>query len=106
MAQTEVIELLRLYILMLNKAGLEVRKAFLYGSYARNEATEESDIDVMIISENFDDHNVEAKAKAWQLTSKVDRRIEPFAISLKKYIANDSALLNEVRKEGIEIAIG
>ena len=106
MAQRDVIRLLQQYIMILNEAGLKIKKAFLYGSYARNEANLDSDIDVMLISENFDDNNIEIKAKAWQLTNKVDRRIEPFTLGMKRFLADDdSALIAEIRKDGIEIAI-
>jgi predicted nucleotidyltransferase len=36
------------YIKILNESGLNIEKAFLFGSAARNEVQEESDIDVMI----------------------------------------------------------
>ncbi len=53
MAQTEIIKLLQAYIKMLNEAGLKISKAFLYGSYARNDSNEDSDIDVMLVSEKL-----------------------------------------------------
>ena len=31
----------------------DVRKAYIFGSYARGEATEESDVDIMISNDNF-----------------------------------------------------
>jgi len=65
---------------LLNEAGLKVQKAFLYGSFARNEANADSDIDVMLVSENFNNNDLKLKAKAWQLTRKADLRIEPFTI--------------------------
>lgn len=104
MAQREVIKLLQLYIQMLNESGLQIDKAFLYGSFARNEARDDSDIDVMLVSGNFDNNDIKAKAKAWQLTPKVDLRIEPFTIGSKRFFSDDdSALVDQVKKEGIEI---
>ncbi len=41
MAQSEIIKLLQSYIRLLNEAGLKIQKAFLYGSYASNEARAE-----------------------------------------------------------------
>jgi len=106
MAQGEIIKLLQAYVRLLNDAGLNISKAILFGSFARNEGREGSDIDVMLVSENFDENNINEKARVWQLTSKVDTRIEPFAIGLKNFFSdNDSALLDRVKKEGIEIAI-
>ena len=105
MAQGDVIRLLQLYIRLLNDAGLRIQKAFLYGSFARNEASADSDIDVMLVSEQFDSNDIKEKAKAWQLTRKVDLRIEPFTIGAKRFFSDDdSALVDQVKKEGIEIA--
>ena len=105
MAQSEIIKLLQSYILLLNAAGLKIQKAFLYGSFARNEARPDSDIDVMLVSENFDNNNIDEKAKAWQLTRKIDLRIEPFTIGSKRFFSgDDSVLVDQVKKEGIEIA--
>jgi len=105
MAQSEIIKLLQLYVRLLNEAGLKVQKAFLYGSFARNEANADSDIDVMLISENFNNNDLKLKAKAWQLTRKVDLRIEPFTIGSNHFFSDDdSALVDQVKKEGIEIA--
>ncbi len=105
MAQGDVIRLLQLYVRLLNEAGLKIQKAFLYGSFARNDAKADSDIDVMLVSDNFDSNDVKIKAKAWQLTRKVDLRIEPFTIGTKRFFSDDdSALVDQVKKEGIEIA--
>ncbi len=105
MAQSDVIKLLQLYVRILNEAGLRIQKAFLYGSFARNQASEDSDIDVMLVSDSFDADDIKIKAKAWQLTRKVDLRIEPFTIGSKRFFSdNDSALVDQVKKEGIEIS--
>ena len=104
MAQDDVIKLLRKYIILLKASGIPVTKAFLYGSYARNEATENSDIDVMLISEIFNQNNDKIRAKAWMTTEKIDVRIEPYMISLHKFLSdNVSPLLQIVKREGIEI---
>jgi predicted nucleotidyltransferase len=44
MLQQDVIKIVKQYINNLNSGGLPILKAYLYGSYARNEATEKSDI--------------------------------------------------------------
>ena len=49
MAQSEIIKLLQSYVLLLNEAGLKIQKAFLYGSFARNEARQDSDQECAIL---------------------------------------------------------
>ena len=104
MAQSEVIKILKRYCLLLNISGIPVEKAFLYGSYSRNEETPESDIDIMIVSPVFDEGDDLVKAKAWRLTEKINLKIEPSTVGLKKFLTDDvSPLLQIVKQEGIEI---
>ena len=104
MVKREIIDKIRLYCLHLNASGIIVDKAFLFGSWARNEAITDSDIDVMIVSSSFDQPDNTLKTKAWRITEKVDLRIEPYTISLEKFLSDDvSPLLQIVKKEGIEI---
>ena len=105
MAQQEVIELLKRYILLLNTEGLSVSKAYLFGSYSTGTATDQSDIDVMIVSDRYDSNDDAAIGKAWRLTRKISTRIEPFLISTKKfYTDNASPLISTIKANGIEIA--
>lgn len=90
----------------MNSSGIPVSMAYLYGSYSRNEATPESDIDILIVSQIFDEQNDLLKVKAWRLTEKVNNKIEPYIIGLKKFNTDDvSPLLQIIKKEGIEIPL-
>jgi len=93
------------YIRILNDSGLLIDKAFLFGSAARNDWNEGSDIDVMLVSKRFDDSSDDlAYGLIWKLTRKVDRRIEPFAVGLSRFNNDEvSPLLQIVKKEGIPI---
>lgn len=53
MAKREVIEILKKYISLLKTEGIPVEKAFLYGSYLSNTATDDSDIDLILITETL-----------------------------------------------------
>jgi uncharacterized protein len=106
MLQEEVIDKIRRYCLLLNNAGIRVERAFLYGSWARKEGTNASDIDVMIISPDFDSHDIMLKVKAWRLTESVDTRIEPYSVGSKKFAHDEvSPLLQVVKDEGLEIQL-
>ena len=102
MAKSEVIEILRSYIYLLRAEGISVHKAFLYGSYLSNTATNESDIDLMIVTENENDDNL--AGKIWKLTKKVNSRIEPFLVGTSRFNSNDnSPLVDLVKRTGLEI---
>ena len=104
MSKREVINKLKKYLLKLNNAGIPIQKAFLYGSYVNGTANEESDIDVMLVSEVFGNNDINIKVKAWLFTQDIDSRIEPYTVGLQRFIDDDvSPLLEIVRREGLEI---
>ena len=106
MATSEVIELLKNYILLLNTEGISVYKAYLFGSYSTNTASEMSDIDVMIVSDNYDETDDETAGKMWRLTRKINTKIEPFLIGINKFNDDSSSpLVNMIKSNGIEIAL-
>jgi len=104
MARSEIIELLKKYILLLNAEGVSVNKAFLFGSYSTDTATENSDIDVMLVSNKFDENDDLIIGKIWKLTRKINTKIEPFLIGNKKFNEdNTSPLISNIKDKGIEI---
>ncbi len=103
MDKNEVIEIIRTYIYLLRSEGISVDKAFLYGSYLTNTATNESDIDLMIVTDNDTDDYL--AGKIWNLTRKVNSRIEPFLVGTERFYSNDnSPLVDLVKRTGLEIA--
>lgn len=102
MAQREVIEILKKYILLLKSEGITVDKAFLFGSYLSNTASDESDIDLMIVTEN--EHDDYLAGKVWALTNKINTKIEPFLIGRKRFNSVDnSPLIQMIKTNGLEI---
>lgn len=104
MAKNEVIELLKKYILLLNAEGISVYKAYLFGSYSTDTASDLSDIDVMIVSDKYDESDDVAAGKIWKLTRKINTKIEPFLIGMNKYRDDSSSpLVNMIKTTGTEI---
>ncbi len=105
MAGESIIEVLKRYIQLLRNEGVRIDKAFLYGSYLTGNQTEESDIDLMLVSDQFDVSNDLLAGKIWALTRNVNSRIEPYMVGSKRF-ENDqiSPILQIVKKEGLEIA--
>ena len=106
MADQQIINIIKNYIQLLNSEGFGISKAFLYGSFAAGNDTESSDIDLMLLSNSLSDNDVDKKSRAWVLTRKVDSRIEPYLVNLKRFQTDDSSPLIEiVKKEGVEIEV-
>lgn len=104
MVRSEIIELLRKYVMLLNLEGVSVNKAFLFGSYSTDTASESSDIDVMIVSDKYDENDDMIIGKIWKLTRKINTKIEPFFIGDRKFREdNASPLINMIKDKGIEI---
>jgi predicted nucleotidyltransferase len=105
MAEEKIVNIIREYCNLLNSSGIAIERAFLYGSRAKNALDENSDIDIMIVSSEFD-NNDDAGIKAWSLTRKVDTRIEPYAIGSQEFETHfSSPVIQTVLHEGIEIKL-
>ncbi|PZX58152.1 nucleotidyltransferase domain-containing protein [Algoriphagus chordae] len=104
MAESEVVDLLKKFVEVLKAEGISVSKAFLYGSYSEGTAISESDIDVLLVSDEFEGNNDLLAGKIWRLTSKVSSRIEPFLVGTSEYEdSNNSPLVTKVKEVGIQI---
>lgn len=102
MAKNEVIEILKLYINLLRTEGIFVDKAFLFGSYLTDSATSDSDIDLMIVTDNENDDYL--AGKIWKLTRNINSKIEPFLVGKNRFYSNDnSPLIDLVKRTGLEI---
>ena len=76
-----------------------VKKAILFGSYAKNLQTKKSDIDIVIDSEGKL-LNINFYGLLEEIVEKMDKKIDLFEIS---EIKKDSPLYNNIQKEGIII---
>jgi uncharacterized protein len=106
MVDQQILSRIKKYVSLLNGEGFDISRVFLYGSFARGEANETSDIDLMLLSETLNDEDVQKKGRAWVLTRQVDSRIEPLLVSAKRFQSDDSSpILEVVRQEGVELGI-
>lgn len=104
MLQQDAINIIRNYVSNLNNAGIVIYKTYLFGSYARNQANENSDIDVLLVSDAFDTDDDVVLSKPWSPKYRQDYRIEPVAIGRKQFQSDtNSIILEVVRNEGLEI---
>ena len=93
----------------INKFIEEIKKKYnvtaiiLFGSYAKGTENEDSDIDIAIISSDFNDI-IEDGAKLIGLTWKIDTRIEPHPITTEDYKKISNPFIREVVDTGIKVA--
>jgi predicted nucleotidyltransferase len=104
MAQKRASEIVKFFQECLREKGLKVSKIVVFGSQARGTATEESDIDLVIVSEDFKRKNIFKRAN---LTKDAEiRTIKKFMVPLdiitltpEKY-ENRTSLAAEYAREG------
>jgi predicted nucleotidyltransferase len=91
------------YISLIKKNFKGIRKAILFGSYARNNERQESDIDIALIFDELNDNEkFDLQVQLMLLASQIDSRIEPHPISKEDFNSN-SPFVNEIKRTGIEI---
>ena len=81
----------------------KIEAIILFGSYAKGTENEDSDIDIAIISSDFNDI-IEDGAKLIGLTWKIDIRIEPHPILSEDYKKVSNPFVREVVDTGIKVA--
>jgi predicted nucleotidyltransferase len=90
------------YIRELERNKIPIRKAVLFGSYARGSAKPESDIDVALISEVFSGDRFKDRQKIIPLRRNIDSRIEPLPFTPEDF-DNGGMLAEEIKKNGVVI---
>ena len=90
------------------KAGLEsiygerLQGVYLYGSYARGDADDESDVDVLVVLDHCDHYAIEVdqtSALVSELSLKYDRSISRVFVSERDWSGRESPFLLNVREE-------
>ena len=99
MDKNEAIEKVRKYRDLLVKQ-MNIEQVFLYGSYAKGNYREDSDIDVVIVVNNLSGDFFSIHPLLWKLRRQIDDRIEPVLIDREH---DRARFLDEIKKEGIEI---
>lgn len=101
-------KIIKKYIDTLKKSGIEISKVFLFGSFAYGKPDKDSDIDLLIVSPQFDNttDDDEFLAKLWLATEIVDFSIEPIGIGERFFCSGKfSPLLDLIKNKGVEIVL-
>ena len=99
MDNTEIINKLVSYKLLVSKY-FDVDQVVLYGSYAKGNEREDSDIDVAVIVNSIDQDFFSYAPLLWKLRRDIDDRIEPVLIEKNK---DESGFLKEIMRTGLVI---
>lgn len=94
--------IIRQYLRVLRRNGIQPKQAYLYGSHARGTADSDSDIDVAIVSEDLRGSMFAEQMRLMRLTWNVDLRIEPHPFRPEDF-TSDNPEAQEVLETGMPI---
>jgi len=94
--------IVRKYLNNLNQQGLPVAYGVVFGSQARGAASQWSDIDLLVISNRFDEEPLREDINLlWRVAAHTDSRIEPIPVGERQFLTDDSRAIIEIaRREG------
>ncbi len=102
MARKSVIRLVQNYLKYVAEQGIPVKYGVLFGSYAKGKANELSDIDVLVVSPQFDEQRTHIDYEnLFIYAGRTDSRIEPIPVGEKQFAEDNTNMIIEIaRREG------
>ncbi len=105
MVDPAIVEVVKNYLKALSKSGLPISFGVIFGSYASGTADKLSDIDLLVVSPQFDGVIPrESVNKLWHIAARTDSRIEPVPcgeIQWQNDVSN--AIIEIARIEGCKV---
>lgn len=105
MAEKKQIEAGKILKKLLERRGIEVHKIVIFGSYAKGKEKKESDIDIIIVSKDFENQDIFGRV---EITSGIHRElVEEIMIpvdimyySVKEWEKGSSLTINAAKQQG------
>lgn len=87
------------YLAAIRQSGVTVDHAVVFGSQASGRAHQWSDIDLLVVSPQFDEMKDRHWINLlWRLAARVDSRIEPIPCGSRQWIEDDSSAIIEIAR--------
>ncbi len=99
------IEKIYKFVELLKQQGINVSKVILFGSYAKGRANPDSDIDIVVVSNQFGRDTAEEMMLLRKIALKVDSLIEPVPLSPEDLSDNYSTFAQEIKRYGIDVGV-
>ncbi len=97
--------IIRSYIKILTDNEFPLKRAFLFGSYAKGTAQEWSDIDLAIVSDFFEGNRMKDRSKIRRFTIRASHDLEVLPFSSDSFNEKEDPFVAEIIRTGIEIPI-
>ncbi|MCF6335900.1 MAG: nucleotidyltransferase domain-containing protein [Spirochaetales bacterium] len=102
MDKNETLVIIQRYIAILKENNINVQYAYLFGSSVYDNNNPDSDIDLAIIIDKFDD-SLSIQLKMMKLRRKIDTRLEPHPYTNKEW-TEENPFIKEIILTGRNIA--
>jgi len=102
MVDEAIIKSVQNYLRTLIAQGRDIRFGVIFGSFATGCATEWSDIDLLVVSPDYDNMTSREKIdQLWETAAETDSRIEPIPCGVEAWEKDDGTPIIEIaRQEG------
>ena len=102
MARRAVVKVVQNYLKYVTQQGIPVSYGVLFGSYAKGKANKWSDIDLLVVSPQFDEPKTHRDYEnLFIYAGRTDSRIEPIPVGEKQFKEDNSNMIIEIaRREG------
>jgi len=99
----EINIIIKNYLKLIRQKYAGINKAFIFGSYAKGNSNQDSDIDLALIFNELDDsERFDIQVQLMLMASQIDSRIEPHPISFSDLNCGNP-FVEEILNTGIEI---
>lgn len=95
---TQGILLAQQFIDLVRTKGIQISKGFVFGSWIKGIATEDSDIDVCLVSPSFGKDYIQEMIDLRKIALTIDSRIEPIPLTPTDFADPLSTLSSEINK--------
>jgi predicted nucleotidyltransferase len=100
MDKTDALNIVKKYAEIV-RYSFDYQKIILFGSYAKDNAGKDSDIDIAIVFSDYD-NRLDRQVELMKLTRQIDTRIEPHPFREKDF-NQSNPLVNEIVSHGMEV---
>ncbi len=101
MTQEEALILARRYKLSLEEASIPMSAFIVFGSVARNEMHDQSDVDIAVVGTSFKGDRLQEMSDIRKLRYPISYRLQPIWFYPEDLEDKYSTLASEIRKDGI-----
>lgn len=106
MAERKDVEALKILNKLLKEKRIKIYKMLVFGSYAKGEERDESDIDIIVVSEDFENKDIFERV---EMTSGLHRKlverimipVDIMYYSITEWGKGDSLIINAAKKSAV-----